>query len=169
MHLRIIARYPILWIYKERETLKYDTKDKLGRYPCCRGAENCVARLSASMALTVHACRTRKSINLTTLRPRQNGRHIPDDIFKYIFVNENIWISITLSMKFVPKLRVNNIPTMASRWPGAKPLSEPMIVYWRIYASPGLNELNGMTHQCRSTRVLEPTSGFKGTEDLLTT
>ena len=24
-----------------------------------------------------------------TLRPRQNGRHFPDDIFKWIFVNEN--------------------------------------------------------------------------------
>ena len=23
-------------------------------------------------------------------RPRQNGRHIPDHIFKYIFLNENI-------------------------------------------------------------------------------
>ena len=32
---------------------------------------------------------------------------------------------------------------MAWRRPGDKPLSEPMMVnYWRIYASPGLNELS---------------------------
>ena len=37
-----------------------------------------------------------------TLRPRQNGRHFPDAIFKWIFLNENIWISINISLKFVP-------------------------------------------------------------------
>ena len=29
-------------------------------------------------------------VNYNTLRPRQNGRHFPDDIFKSIFVNENV-------------------------------------------------------------------------------
>ena len=27
---------------------------------------------------------------INTLRPRQNGRHFPDDIFKWIFLNENV-------------------------------------------------------------------------------
>ena len=40
---------------------------------------------------------------------------------------------------------INNIPAlvqiMAWRRQGDKPLSEPMIVYWCIYASLGLNEL----------------------------
>ena len=27
---------------------------------------------------------------LNTLRPRQNGRHFPDDIFKCIFLNQNV-------------------------------------------------------------------------------
>ena len=40
-----------------------------------------------------------------------NGRHFPDDIFKWIFVNENAWISINISLKFVPKSPINNIPT----------------------------------------------------------
>ena len=31
-----------------------------------------------------------------TLRPRQNGCHFPDDIFKYIFLNKNVLISITI-------------------------------------------------------------------------
>ena len=67
-----------------------------------------------------------------TLRPRQNGRHLADDIFKCIFLNENIRISIKISLKIVPKGPINNIPAMvqimAWRRPGDKPLSEPMVV-----------------------------------------
>ena len=37
---------------------------------------------------------------INILRPRQNGRHFPDDIFKYIFWNENISILIKTSLKF---------------------------------------------------------------------
>ena len=69
---------------------------------------------------------------VNTLRPRQNGRHFSDDIFICIFLNENVWISIKNSLKFVPRVRINNIPAlvqiMAWRWPGDKPLSEPMMV-----------------------------------------
>ena len=69
---------------------------------------------------------------LNTLRPRQNGRYVADEIFKCIFLNENAWISIKISLKFVPKVRINNIPAlvliMAWRRPGGKPLSEPMMV-----------------------------------------
>ena len=69
---------------------------------------------------------------LNTLRPRQNGRHFADDIFKCIFLNENVWIPIEISLKFVPKGPINNIPAlvwiMAWRRPGEKPLSEPMMV-----------------------------------------
>ena len=70
--------------------------------------------------------------NTLWLRPRQNGRHFPDDIFKCIFLNENAWILIKISLKFVPEGSINNIPAlvqiMAWRRPGAKPLSEPMLV-----------------------------------------
>ena len=62
---------------------------------------------------------------IKTLRPRDNGRHFPDDIFKCIFFNENVFISIKLSLKFVPKGPIPNIPalvqTMAWRRPGDKP------------------------------------------------
>ena len=67
-----------------------------------------------------------------TLKPRQNGRHFADDIFKCIFLNENVWISIEISLNFVPKGPINNIPAlvqiMAWRRPGDKPLSEAMMV-----------------------------------------
>ena len=48
---------------------------------------------------------------INKLRPRQDGRHFPDDIFKYIFLNENISISIIISLRFVPKSHINNTPT----------------------------------------------------------
>ena len=69
---------------------------------------------------------------VNTLRPGQDGRHVPDDIFKCIFLNENVWIFITISPKFVPKGWISNIPAlvriMAWRRPCDKPLSEPMMV-----------------------------------------
>ena len=77
-----------------------------------------------------HGFRSRTVAN--SLRPRQNGRHFPDDILKCIFLNENIWISLTISLKCVRKVRINNIPSlvqiMAWRRPGDKLLSEPMMV-----------------------------------------
>ena len=70
--------------------------------------------------------------SFNSLRPRQNGRHFADDIFKCIFLNENIWIPIKISLKFVPKGSINNIlalvQIMAWRRPGDKALSEPMMI-----------------------------------------
>ena len=67
-----------------------------------------------------------------TLRPRQNGRRFADDTFKRIFLNENVRISIKISLKFVPKGPINNNPAlvqiMAWRRSGDQPLSEPLMV-----------------------------------------
>ena len=67
---------------------------------------------------------------INTLRPRRNGRHFADDMFKCIF--ENVWIPIKISLIFVPKGPINNIPAlvqiMAWRRPGYKPLSESVMV-----------------------------------------
>ena len=85
---------------------------------------------------------------VNTLRLRQNGRHFPGNIFQCIFLNEDVWISIKLSLKFVPKGPINNIPAlvliMARHWPGDNPLSEPMMVRFLtcIYASFGFSEFN---------------------------
>ena len=45
-----------------------------------------------------------------TLRLRQNGSHFTDGIFKCIFLNENVWILIKVSLKFVRKCLINNNP-----------------------------------------------------------
>ena len=85
---------------------------------------------------------------VNTLRPRQNGCHFADDIFICIFLHEYVWILIKISLKFVPTVWINNIPVLvqivAWRWPGNKPLSEPMLVKLptHLYASLGLNELS---------------------------
>ena len=67
-----------------------------------------------------------------TLRPRKDGRHFADDLFKCIFLNEYVWISIKISLKFVRKSPICNIQAlvqiMAWRRSGDKPLSEAMMV-----------------------------------------
>ena len=45
---------------------------------------------------------------LDTLRPRKNGHHFADDIFKCIFVNKNLRIFIWILLKCVPKGLINN-------------------------------------------------------------
>ena len=70
--------------------------------------------------------------NFNTLRPRQNGRHFADDIFKCIFLNEIAWIPIKISLKCVPQGPINNIPALVQimDWcrPGDKPLFGPIMV-----------------------------------------
>ena len=66
-----------------------------------------------------------------TMRPRRNVQHFADDTFKCIFFNENVWISIKISLTFVPHGPFYNIPAlvqiMAWRRPGDKPLYEAMM------------------------------------------
>ena len=95
---------------------------------------------------------TEPYVCFNTLRPRQNGRHFSDDMFKCIFLNENIWIPIEISLKFVPKGSINNNPAlfqiMAWRRPGDKPLSEPMMV-------------SSLTHICVTRPLGDVTVYFK--------
>ena len=74
---------------------------------------------------------THPSVN--TLRPRKNGLHFPDDIFQCIFLDENICISNTIWLKYIPKGPSDNnaalVQIMAWRRTGDKPLSEPIMAY----------------------------------------
>ena len=73
-----------------------------------------------------------ESFGQLNMRPRQNGRCFADNIFKCIFLNKNIWISIKISLNFVPKGQIKNITALVQImvWhrPGDKPLSEPIMV-----------------------------------------
>ena len=112
----------------------------------CRGFRNVPVFLCGSPSILcylIHAAsfkpvpRTMMTKLLTiycinSLRPRRNRPHFADDIFKCIFLNENVWIPIKFSLKFVPEGPINNISAlvqiMAWRRPGDKPLSELMMV-----------------------------------------
>ena len=67
------------------------------------------------------------------LKPRQNGRHFINDIFKVIFLHENSCIWFQISMPYIRKGPINNqsslAPKMNWRRTGDKPVPEPMYVY----------------------------------------
>ena len=94
-----------------------------GNWPCYNGTTLC---------LTHWPLGNFNEVLVNTLRPRQNRRHFADYVFKCNFLNENVWIPIKISLKFVPKGPIDDIPTlvqiMAWRQPGDKPLSEPSMV-----------------------------------------
>ena len=81
------------------------------------------------------------AVESTTLRPRQNGRHFPEEILKCIFLNENIQILIKISLRFVPMGPINNIQIIGSDV-GLAPVRQQAIIWtndglgwWGIYGS----------------------------------
>ena len=101
----------------------------------CHGDNTCTLLMSSSLLTPIN-----------TLGPRQDGRHFPDDIFKWIFVDENACLkfhwnlflilasnwqqsSIGLYNGLAPHRR------QASIWPNADP------IHWPIYATLGGDEL----------------------------
>ena len=91
-------------------------------------------RLMAQVAEIPWVWETSTPLSINTLRPRQNGCHFPD----CIFFNENIWISIKISLKFVAEGLINNIPAlvqiMAWHWLCDKPLYGPMMFSFLIWS-----------------------------------
>ena len=81
-----------------------------------------------TFCLCIYAVRT----IINSLRPRQNGRHFPDDIFNRISLNENVWIPIKIPLKLVPKGPINIFVALVQImvWCrlGDKPLYEPRMV-----------------------------------------
>ena len=72
----------------------------------------------------------KKLFSLNTLRPRQDGRYFADDVLKCIFLNENVWISCKIPLKFVPRVQATS-----------HYLNQCWYLCRRIYTSLGLNEL----------------------------
>ena len=95
--------------------------------------------------LSILNCIVSRDLNVTVniLRSWQNGRHLPDEIFKCIFSNEHVWISIKISPRFAPKGPTDNIPSLVQilvwRRPGDMPLSESVVV--NLLTQLALNEL----------------------------
>ena len=70
-------------------------------------------------------------IYINSSSPNQNGSHFADDIFKCIFMNENVRILNKIWLKFVLKGWINNnralVQIMAWRGSDDKPLSETIL------------------------------------------
>ena len=107
--------------------------------------------------------------NINSSPPGQNGYHFTDNLFKLIFVNENVRISIWISLKFVPKGPIDNksalVKVMAWCWTGGEPLPDQYCpssltdicstrgrwVKWRwIYAHIFIHEYSEMKMNCYS-------------------
>ena len=76
-------------------------------------------------------------------RMEAETKWLPFRSSKCIFLNESAWILIKMSLKFVAKGPINNIPALVQimGWhqPGGKPLSEQMVAIDAYIASLGLN------------------------------
>ena len=80
--------------------------------------------------------------------------HSADGIFKCIFLNENVWISIKISLNVVPRGPINNVlalvQIMAWCLVGVKPLCEPMLVNLLTHISHSVsidNAVNAIVHR----------------------
>ena len=92
---------------------------------------------------------------INSFRPRRNKRHLTDDILKFIFLNENVWISFWFHWRLFLRFELTIFKHWLRWWLGADQatshyLNEWWLVYWCIYASLSLNEL-----KVEATRSLE--------------
>ena len=67
----------------------------------------------------------------------QNGRLFADDVFKHIFLNENLRSSNKMSMKYIPWGPINNMPALAPGRRQAIIWTNADLVHRRIYVALG--------------------------------
>ena len=93
------------------------------------------------------------------------------------FLNENAWISLKISLKFVSQVTINNIPAsvqiMGWLQPGERPLSEPMMASLLMHICVfGLSELRhpdalfSLHHQPNILGTREPSEKAKPRHNL---
>ena len=107
------------------KTIDYRPRDYILPYIITQLLNN-LAQLVTNLWLRPGLVKCHWSINMiNTLRPRQNEHHFADDIFKFIFLNEKVRISLKIHKRFVPKDPFNDNPAliqkMAWRRTGDKP------------------------------------------------
>ena len=79
--------------------------------------------------------------SLNTLRPRLDGCHFADNILVYMFLNERLWISNKISLKYVPlgSIDKKNIIGSDNGLPNGQQAifwTNDGIVYWRCVTRP---------------------------------
>ena len=120
----VIQSFDVFLCLKHKQAVQQTVKSQWMQTPWC----SCNVIVMLSFVLMIYA----QTPRVNTLRQGQNGHHFAEDIFKCIFLNENGLISIKISLNFVPKGSINNIPALVQimAWcqSGDKPLSETMMV-----------------------------------------
>ena len=79
-----------------------------------------------------------------------------------IYFNENVWILINISLKFVPRGPINHIPTSVQvmAWRRQAILNQWWLDYRRIYASLGPNELTWACKLINPTKAKQKSNGM---------
>ena len=98
--VRLMNRSLVQQLFTSVELIRHGTK------------QTCIRNMRHMLELV-------KKGSMNTLMPKQNGRHAQDDNFKCISFNENIWILIKISLKFVPKCPINIFRHECRQWLGA--------------------------------------------------
>ena len=105
--------------------------------------------------------------SITTLRPKRNGCHFADNIFKCIFLNENVLILFKISLNLFLRIELTISQYWFRLWLGADQatshyLNQWWLVYWHIHASLSLNEFK--IHKMTQTQQSEmpPCAYFTG-------
>ena len=88
----------------------------------------------------------RMHVGLNTSRPKQNGRDFADDIFKCIFLMIIYEFRLRFHGSLFPRFESTIFRHWGRYWPAADQatshyLNQWCLVYWRVYASLGLNGL----------------------------
>ena len=75
------------------------------RFATLQSVDILILRCQCQVCTILYAFQSNQvqGVKVNTLRLRQNGHHFSEDTFKCIFLNENIWILLNISLKFVPK------------------------------------------------------------------
>ena len=83
---------------------------------------------------------------VNTLRPRQNCRHFADDIFKCIFIDEMYEFSFRFDWNVFLRFQLTKFQISSDNGlVTSHYMNQCWLVYWRIYASLGLNQLMLLT------------------------
>ena len=131
-----IPFYSLVRKFQRNSFLRLQLKTRYYWFRCawCRQPTNPYLKLYPSIYMVPYGVTRPHWVRYTSkhIEAETNGRHFADDILKCIFLNENVWIPIKISLKFVPKGPINNIPSLVQiivwRRSGDKPLFEPVMV-----------------------------------------
>ena len=111
------------WYKRSRADLNalYQYKRNCHMRYFCFGLSGLLKYIASYLPTRTNSC----NMIFSTLRPRQNGHHFPDDSFKRIFLNENNQISLKFALNGSLKNIQALVQIMAWRRLDDKPLLEP--------------------------------------------